>query len=593
MSVFIKKGYEYQQLLNIDEEEDSGATVAGADEEYHDFDDILKHSIGEFGRYQKFLICILCIPTCFLSAFATFDMVFIAYTPKFKCSLTYVMSHQQPLVDHEQCHYFINNGTFNESRQCVRFDYDKDYFQQSIVTEWNLVCDQALIARTIISSMNISFLIAVVLFSYVQDRYGRKTAFLLNLVIFLFGNVCSINSTSYKMFAVTKFIGAINFMWRIGFVWLMEFVGPSKRTLVNTILSVLFGSANVLLALIAYLTQSWTKFGFWVSVPFALLFLFAYHLPESPRWLVSQGRLEETAEILERMARWQGVVIDKIKLRLQLRHIKTDKDSSSRETASAGLRQFFRSRNLLYKNLLLTFIIAAGNQLYIALAYDSENLHENFYVAYVLQSIVEPPATFLNLFLLNRFGRIWPLSISLLISGLFCLLAWPIASLHIVHFDVVVLTSIARFFVCSSVAICEQLGSELYPTIGRGVGMSFSYIVTGLANISIQYIIYSSKVWIFLPLLIMGSFTFAAGFVTLFLPETKDKSLPDTVQQAENHGSVSWGTFNENLNFLWNNNYNKVSAIQIDKTVWKIALANYLFFSLHNQCWIKNLHKLN
>lgn len=37
----------------------------------------------------------------------------------------------------------------------------------------------------------------------------------------------------------------------------------------------------------------------------------------------------------------------------------------------------------------------------------------------------------------------------------------------------------------------------------------------------------------FLPVLIFGIMSFVAGAFAFFLPETKDKKLPDTVQQAE------------------------------------------------------------
>jgi len=42
----------------------------------------------------------------------------------------------------------------------------------------------------------------------------------------------------------------------------------------------------------------------------------------------------------------------------------------------------------------------------------------------------------------------------------------------------------------------------------------------------------------FLPVLIFGVVSFVAGAFSFFLPETKDKKLPDTVKQAEAVGNA-------------------------------------------------------
>lgn len=546
-----------------------------------DFDNYLRTTLGEFGRYQQFIVWFLCIPACFLSAYSTLDLVFMSYTPIHVCNVNAsVRSHKLSnemssrwLMDINnessvnvvagECDYtvYYQNESMNESfkETCRSWTYDRSYFDQTIVTQWNLVCTEALTARTILSLLNLATLFAA-LYSYIQDRWGRKRAFLLNLTIFLVGSCSSLLAPTPLTFALLKFVGGITCMWEICYCWALEFVGPSQRTALTTMLSVIYCIATMSLALIAYLCKTWVEIGLCTTAPFVLLYSYGYILPESPRWLLSQGRVDEALEVIKNMARWQNVKIDLVALRDTIVGRNTDvllmkkvdqtlstttSNAANRVNTALSWKEFFSSNNMLCKTLLLTFISVTGNQLYYAIPYTVENLGANFYLSYVLQAAVEAPATLLNLFLLNRFGRVLPLSLSLFLSGLCCLLTWPMSGFG--PWGAVILAVFSRFFVCTGVAITEQLGGELFPTVARGMGLGVSYFVSAAASVSTQYIIYSSHIWDVMPMLIMGSFTICAGVIALFLPETMGKSMPDTVSQAESQGAVGFDAFKEHI----------------------------------------------
>lgn len=618
----------------VDESSPNAKKCAYFNEEgVFDFDLLLQKSLGEFGRYQQFIVWFLCIPACVLSAFSTLDLVFIAYTPSFLCdapksfadqyqsgSLTSDLSHwfgnnsssPQPIftVDKEQCGFQVSWNDTNATSlpstvdlKCSKFVYDKTYFQSTIVTEWNLVCEKAIAARSIVSLLNVAILFAAV-YTYIEDKWGRKVAFLINLLFFIFGSCSSLLAQSPIIFALLKFLGSITCLWEICYTWALEFVGPSQRTALTTMLSVIYCAATMLLALLAYLCNTWVEFGLCTSAPFALLFSYGFFIPESPRWLLTQGRIDEALRIIESMARWQKVKIDYVALREAITGKKStdstisvgipsstsssaavllpdnplnnkdevklqlvenpvvifteDAQSTSGSEASEnsaskliGTAAFLSSSNLRWKSFALTAIEIVANQLYYAIPYSLETLSANFYVSYVLQAAVEAPATLLNLLLLNRFGRIVPLSVTLFLSGSCCLLTLAGGTLFgDFSYGPVILVVVSRFFICTAVAIVEQLGGELFPTVARGTGQGVSYFLSSLASISTQYILYASHIWAGLPMLIFGSMIVVVSFMTLFLPETMGKSLPDTVRQAEAQGSVGWTSFKRNLPLL-------------------------------------------
>lgn len=62
----------------------------------------------------------------------------------------------------------------------------------------------------------------------------------------------------------------------------------------------------MMLAGVTYLVRDWVKMCLYTSVPFLLYFFYILIMPESPRWLLAKGRLEEALKVLEVMARVNG-----------------------------------------------------------------------------------------------------------------------------------------------------------------------------------------------------------------------------------------------------------------------------------------------
>lgn len=60
------------------------------------------------------------------------------------------------------------------------------------------------------------------------------------------------------------------------------------------------------LALVTTLVHDWFILSLVTSVPFLFYFLYILIMPESPRWLLAKGKLEDALKILETMARVNG-----------------------------------------------------------------------------------------------------------------------------------------------------------------------------------------------------------------------------------------------------------------------------------------------
>ncbi len=91
----------------------------------------------------------------------------------------------------------------------------------------------------------------------------------------------------------------------------MEYVGPEKRTLVGNVplaFCLTLGAAS--LPWIAYAMADWRLFSIVTSAPIALTTIAWWIVPESARWLVLKGRIDQTVDTLREVARVNSKVVD-------------------------------------------------------------------------------------------------------------------------------------------------------------------------------------------------------------------------------------------------------------------------------------------
>lgn len=95
------------------------------------------------------------------------------------------------------------------------------------------------------------------------------------------------------------------FLFFIFFQIVLEYVGPKWRTFVaNISIGIFFTCASCLLPWIAYFLANWRYTVLAVSIPLILTIFTPWIVPESARWLVSQGKVDEAIEILKKIEKY-------------------------------------------------------------------------------------------------------------------------------------------------------------------------------------------------------------------------------------------------------------------------------------------------
>ncbi|XP_025830037.1 solute carrier family 22 member 5-like [Agrilus planipennis] len=75
-------------------------------------------------------------------------------------------------------------------------------------------------------------------------------------------------------------------------------------------IAIFFTFAAAVLPWIAWFLEDWRMFTVVTSVPLALAVLTPWVVPESARWLASQGKVDKAIEILKKFERINGTKVD-------------------------------------------------------------------------------------------------------------------------------------------------------------------------------------------------------------------------------------------------------------------------------------------
>nr|KAF6448793.1 solute carrier family 22 member 5 [Rousettus aegyptiacus] len=247
-------------------------------------------------------------------------------------------------------------------------------------------------------------------------------------------------------------------------------------------------------------------------------------IPESPRWLISQGRFEEAEAIIHRAAKMNKIVAPST-----IFEPSELQDLSSRKQQPYNILDLLRTRNIraiTIMSIVLWMTISVG---YFGLSLDTPNLHGDIYVNCLLSAMVEVPAYTLAWLLLRYLPRRYSMATALFLGGGVLLFVQLVPSE--LYYLATALVMVGKFGVTAAFAMVYVYTAELYPTVVRNMGVGVSSTASRLGSILSPYFVYLGAYDRFLPYILMGSLTILTAILTLFFPESFGTPLPDTIDQ--------------------------------------------------------------
>ena len=382
-----------------------------------------------------------------------------------------------------------------------------------------------------------------------SDRFGRRRLLVVAGLLFTISAVWTALSSTLASFNVARFMGGvgIGLASNLSPMYIAEISpAPFRGRLVSVNqLTIVIGilAAQITNLLIArrvddaatweMIRDSWNGLYGWrwmfgaETVPAVLFFLLMFFVPESPRWLVQQGRDDEARVIL-------GNVGGRDYADFEVRDIRAT--VASEERGRFGLSELLQPK--LLRTVSLGVFLAVFQQwcgINVIFNYAQEVFQAAGYAVddlmfgIVITGVVNLVFTFVAIFTVDRFGR-RPLMLmgAAGLAGIYALLGTGYY-LHLagVHMLVLVVSAIACYAM-SLAPITWVVISEIFPNRVRGAAMSVAVfsLWVGCTALTFTFPVLNRNLgahgvfWLYGVICVVG-----CVIIWRKLPETQGKSL--------------------------------------------------------------------
>ncbi|XP_063365100.1 solute carrier family 22 member 1-like [Cydia amplana] len=310
------------------------------------------------------------------------------------------------------------NNTVNDTAvwcrnpsSCSEWIYDDP---DSFVAEFHLACQDW--KRTLIGSVHsFGYMIGLLIVGPLSDRFGRKSLVIVTGIAgAVLGTIKTFVSSYWSYVALELLEAAIGDFCSPLYMLGLEMVATKSRVTFSTICNMGYGIGGLVLPLLAWLVPYWRTLLRVIYIPGLLSIFLIYLLDESPRWLLVKGKKSAALEIIRNAAK-----MNKIELKENLNLISFEEDNES--SFFAALRDTFKSRSILKRVFVCIVWWITCTLVSHGMSLNSVILQGNKYVNFAMTSVMDILSYILGAYILKKFNRTGPLTISFLACAIFCI----------------------------------------------------------------------------------------------------------------------------------------------------------------------------
>ncbi|XP_067950167.1 organic cation transporter protein-like isoform X1 [Watersipora subatra] len=484
-----------------------------------------------FGRYQ-FILWFFLVLVAMSCGFNNMAMVFeggnggqICVIPQNRTSHDNSSLITYSAVD--TCEYtktttnLANMSSHSQNFSCSHWIYNREVYNSTIVTEWDLTCNKEYLVDLASTIYMLGFFAGCIILGDVADRFGRRLMLLLSVLLSLGAGVGAAFSPVYVVFVILRFFVGFGVAGTRNSAYILaaEYGRPQDRATLGLISDMTYSCAYILTGLIFYLDPNWRHFQFYIGVYHVFYLTYFFFMPESPRWQLSKGKEKEALKYFRTSAIANGkhmppavtIVLPK------------------QPPQSHSTLDLVRTPNMRKIGLVMALLWFIVSFVYFGMSYNVSNLEGSIYVNNAILGAVELVANGLCIFVV-KFGR-RPAIFTMFTIALAAMFAIIFAQGS--YWAVIILAMIGKFIIAPCFSYIYIATIELYPTQTRTLALGAGSSLARLGGAVAPFIPSTVSYWDKLPYVIFSSVSLIGAIDALFLPETKNRPLPDSIERAE------------------------------------------------------------
>uniref|UniRef100_A0A8C6TW84 Major facilitator superfamily (MFS) profile domain-containing protein n=1 Tax=Neogobius melanostomus TaxID=47308 RepID=A0A8C6TW84_9GOBI len=519
-----------------------------------DFDQAIAF-LGEWGLFQKIMFFSLCLSM--ISNSFGLGIVFVYDTPKHQCFIPQSNLTQEWLEavvpvsvvnrveERSRCSRYRLDVVMNLSAQgfapgdvnltellqepCVDgWSYSKDIYQSTIVTEFDLVCHDEWKQPFTASVLYAGITCGSLLTGELSDKYGRKPILFATMAVQTIFTLIQVFANSWILFTILLFFNGLGQMSNYVAALVLGaeiLIGHARVVYSSAAVNSSFALGYMMLPLLGYCLRDWRSLLLGMALPGLLYIPMWWLIPESPRWLLYQGKVQEAEAIFRKAARWNKVQAPQY---IFDQYMVPEKEKAQ-EKKNYSTLDLFKISKLRVTTLTLFLIWFNMFISYYALSLNTSQLHTNPFLSCFIFALVEIPAYVCSWLALRYLPRRTSIITTL------CLGSVPLFLLELVPHDLSTVTLImemlAKFFFACGTSLLFTYTSELYPTPLRTTATGTCSMVSRIGSCFAPFLLKLSVFLKYLPHITMASMALLAASATLFIPESFGLPLPETFEQ--------------------------------------------------------------
>jgi OCT family organic cation transporter-like MFS transporter 4/5 len=252
-------------------------------------------------------------------------------------------------------------------------------------------------------------------------------------------------------------------------------------------------------------------------------------LPESPRWLISKGRIPEAKKILAKALKMNKLPLSRLD---KLDKIKAFEKETSEKVFFTDIFKYPGVRRNMICLAFCWFTFTMG---YYGLIFNTPSFGWNLYITFCMPAFFTFPILAVQPFLENKLGRKPTMTSLMLFSGVLLLCTVAIPDGKFAHnWPIMVFAWIGTVSCSTAFGVGSVFTKDLFPTTHRTMALSMASASARIGSISSPFVAMLSVYNPIFGLTVYGCFLLVGGIISIWIwPDTKNTKVPDTLEESE------------------------------------------------------------